>query len=292
MKALLEAGVHFGHQTRRWNPKMKPYIFGARNGIHIIDLQQTMQLFKEATDFVTDSVRQGKMVLFVGTKRQAQDAVREEAERCEMYYINNRWLGGLLTNWQTVSSSLQNYKDLEAMKESNYENQISKKAITRLERRRRKLEKNLVGIKQMERLPDAIVVIDPNKEQIAVKEARKMNIPVVALVDTNCDPEEINYVIPGNDDALRSVRLIVSKLADAVIEGVEMRKQEEEMVAKQEAEEAAEAELEVKVPETPVDKSEDELKPARAYVSEDDNAERDRRGGKAVRRRKKEEDDN
>jgi small subunit ribosomal protein S2 len=176
------------------------------------------------------------------------------------------------------------------MKESNYENQISKKAITRLERRRRKLEKNLIGIKQMEKLPDAIVVIDPNKEQIAVKEAQKMNIPVVALVDTNCDPEEINYVIPGNDDALRSVRLIVSKLADAVIEGVEMRKQEEEMVARQEAEEAAEDEVEVKVPETPVDKSEDELKPARAYVSEDDDS-RDRRGGKTVRRRPKDSED-
>ncbi|MBN2431787.1 MAG: 30S ribosomal protein S2 [Acidobacteria bacterium] len=292
MKALLEAGVHFGHQTRRWNPKMKPYIFGARNGIHIIDLQQTMQLFKEATDFISDTVRLEKKVLFVGTKRQAQDAVREEAERCNMYYINNRWLGGLLTNWQTVSGSLKSYKELEAMKETNYENQISKKAITRLERRRRKLEKNLVGIKDMDRLPDAIVVIDPNKEQIAVKEAQKMNIPVVALVDTNCDPEEINYVIPGNDDALRSVRLIVSKLADAVIEGMEMRKQEDEMVAKQEAEEAAAAEMEEKILESPVDKSESDLKPARAYVSEDDDAAaRARRGGKVVRRRKKESSD-
>jgi len=289
MKALLEAGVHFGHQTRRWNPKMKPYIFGARNGIHIIDLQQTMQLFKEATDFISDTVRQEKKVLFVGTKRQAQDAVREEAERCNMYYINNRWLGGLLTNWQTVSGSLQNYKELETMKENNYENQISKKAITRLERRRRKLEKNLVGIKNMERLPDAIVVIDPNKEQIAIKEARKMNIPVVALVDTNCDPEEINYVIPGNDDALRSVRLIVSKLADAVIEGKEMHKQDEEMIAKQQAEEEAALEAEEKIIEAPVDKSDSDLKPARAYVSEDESeASRERRGGKVVRRRKKE----
>lgn len=233
MKALLEAGVHFGHQTRRWNPKMKPFIFGDRNGIHIIDLQKTMQLFKEATDFVADNARAGKQILFVGTKRQAQDAVKEEASRCGMYYINNRWLGGLLTNWQTVSRSLEKYKGLDAMKEVNYAGQISKKNIARLERLRKKLEKNLAGIKTLDKRPDLLVIVDPSKEQIAVLESKKMKIPVVALVDTNCDPEPIDYIIPGNDDALRSVRLIVSKLADAVMEGRDMRKQDQEQVAKE-----------------------------------------------------------
>lgn len=233
MKALLEAGVHFGHQTRRWNPKMKPYIFGDRNGIHIIDLQKTLQLFKEATDFVAGQSRDGKRILFVGTKRQAQDAVKEEAERCGMYYINNRWLGGLLTNWQTVSRSLEKYKGLEAKKESNYADEISKKAVARLERQRRKLEKNLSGIRNLDAMPEVLIIVDPSKEEIAVLESNKLKVPVVALVDTNCDPEPINYVIPGNDDALRSVRLIVSKLADAVIEGHSMRKQAEEQAAKE-----------------------------------------------------------
>ena len=240
MKALLEAGVHFGHQTRRWNPKMKPYIFGARNGIHIIDLQQTMQLFKEATDFVTEMAQQGKRILFVGTKRQAQDAVREEAERCNMYFINNRWLGGLLTNWETVNGSLARYNELEEMKANNYEKEISKKAKTRLERRRKKLEKNLVGIRNMDRLPDVLVIIDPNKESIAVQEATKMNIPIVALVDTNCDPDNIDHIIPGNDDALRSVRLVTSKIADSVLEGVDLFEQEQQMQLKAAAEEAEE----------------------------------------------------
>jgi small subunit ribosomal protein S2 len=235
MKALLEAGVHFGHQTRRWNPKMKPYIFGDRNGIHIIDLQKTLQLFKEATDFVSHQSRDGKRILFVGTKRQAQDAVKEEAERCGMYYINNRWLGGLLTNWQTVSRSLEKYKGLEAQKEANYADQISKKAVARLERQRRKLEKNLSGIRHLDAMPEVIIIVDPSKEQIAVLESNKMKVPVVALVDTNCDPAPINYVIPGNDDALRSVRLIVSKLADAVIDGQAMRKQDQEQAAKEAA---------------------------------------------------------
>lgn len=248
MKALLEAGVHFGHQTRRWNPKMKPYIFGDRNGIHIIDLQKTMQLFKEATDFVAESARNNKRILFVGTKRQAQDAVKEEADRCGMYYINNRWLGGLLTNWQTVSKSIEKSKTLEEMKEHNYAGEISKKSVARLERHRRKLDKNLAGIRRMDNRPDVLVVIDPSKEQIAILESNKMKIPVVALVDTNCNPEPINYVIPGNDDALRSVRLIVSKLADAVIEGMNMRKQDEEQAAKEAAVAAAEAEAEPEKP--------------------------------------------
>jgi len=214
---------------------MKPYIFGDRNGIHIIDLQKTLQLFKEATDFVVDNARQGKRILFVGTKRQAQDAVREEADRCTMYYINNRWLGGLLTNWQTVSTSLEKYKRLEAMKETNYENEVSKKAKARLERQRRKLEKNLSGIRNLEGIPELLVIVDPSKEQNAVLEANKMKVPIVALVDTNCDPEMINYVIPGNDDALRSVRLIVSKLAEAVVEGRDLRNQDLEMVVKEQA---------------------------------------------------------
>jgi len=235
MKALLEAGVHFGHQTRRWNPKMKPYIFGDRNGIHIIDLQRTLQLFKEATDFVAESARQGKRILFVGTKRQAQDAVKEEAERCGMYYINNRWLGGLLTNWATVSRSLEKYKALEEKKEANYADEISKKAVARLERIRKKLEKNLSGIRHLDNIPELVIIVDPSKEQIAVLESRKKGVPIVALVDTNCNPEPIDYVIPGNDDALRSVRLIVSKLSDAVIEGVTMRKSELEQAAKEEA---------------------------------------------------------
>ena len=233
MKALLEAGVHFGHQTRRWNPKMKPYIFGDRNGIHIIDLQKTLQLFKEATDFVAGQSRDGKRILFVGTKRQAQDAVKEEAERCGMYYINNRWLGGLLTNWQTVSRSLEKYKGLEAQKENNYADEISKKAVARLERQRRKLEKNLSGIRHLDAMPEVLIIVDPSKEQIAVLESNKLKVPVVALVDTNCNPEPIDYVIPGNDDALRSVRLIVSKLADAVIDGHSMRKQAQEQAAKE-----------------------------------------------------------
>ena len=232
MKALLEAGVHFGHQTRRWNPKMKPYIFGDRNGIHIIDLQKTMHLFKEATDFVTDSARSGKRILFVGTKRQAQDAVKDEALRCNQHYINNRWLGGLLTNWQTVSKSIEKYKALEEMKERNYAGEVSKKQVARLERKRRKLEKNLSGLKNLDAMPQVLLIIDPSKEDIAVLEARKMGVKVVALVDTNCNPEPIDYVIPGNDDALRSVRLIVSKMADSVIEGQNMYKQDAEQAAR------------------------------------------------------------
>jgi len=256
MKALLEAGVHFGHQTRRWNPKMKPYIFGDRNGIHIIDLQKTLQLFKEATDFVADSARQGKRILFVGTKRQAQDAVKEEAERCGMYYINNRWLGGLLTNWATVSRSLEKYKTLEEKKEANYAGEISKKAVARLERIRKKLEKNLAGIRHLDQIPELVIIVDPSKEQIAVLESKKKGVPIVALVDTNCNPELIDYVIPGNDDAIRSCALIIRVIADAVAEGKQLlteaelkaeaeRKAAEEK-ARAEAEEAARIAAEAK----------------------------------------------
>jgi small subunit ribosomal protein S2 len=219
MKELLEAGVHFGHQTKRWNPKMKEYIFGERNGIYIIDLQKTLKLFKEAMQFVGDMARQGKNVLFVGTKRQAQEAVAEEATRCGQYYVNQRWLGGLLTNYQTVQRSIKRLKELDAMAESGEWGNRTKKEIIRLERERKHLQQNLAGIKDMPGLPDLLFVIDSNKEAIAVAEARRLGIPVVAVVDTNCDPDLVDWVIPGNDDALRAIRLFTNKIADAVIEG-------------------------------------------------------------------------
>jgi small subunit ribosomal protein S2 len=220
MKELLEAGVHFGHQTKRWNPKMKEYIFGERNGIYIIDLQKTLKMFKDAARFVGEMAAQGKIVLFVGTKRQAQEAIAEEATRCGMFYVNQRWLGGLLTNFATVQRSIKRLKDLEAMAtvEGGYAGR-PKKEIIRLDRERKHLEQNLAGIKDMPGLPDVLFVIDSNKEAIAVKEARRLGIPVVGVVDTNCDPDEVDYVIPGNDDALRAIRLFASKIADAVVEG-------------------------------------------------------------------------
>ncbi|MBI3933200.1 MAG: 30S ribosomal protein S2 [Acidobacteria bacterium] len=219
MKELLEAGVHFGHQTRKWNPKMKEYIFGERNGIHIIDLQKTLKLFKEASRFVAELAAANKTVLFVGTKRQAQEAIAEEAKRCEMYYINQRWLGGLLTNHITIQKSIQRLKELEAMSQDGRYEMLTKKEVGKLERERKHLEQNLSGIKEMHGLPDAIFVIDSNNEEIAVREARKLAIPVVAVVDTNCNPEQVNYPIPGNDDALRAIRLFTSKIAEAVLEG-------------------------------------------------------------------------
>ena len=222
MKELLEAGVHFGHQTKRWNPKMKEYIFGERNGIYIIDLQKTLKMFKEASKFVSDTAAEGKLVLFVGTKRQAQDAVAEEAKRCGMFYINHRWLGGLLTNWVTVQKSVKRLKELDEMATDGRYELLPKKEVIKLERERKHLQENLAGIKNLNRLPDALFVIDSNKEQIAVKEARKLGIPVVAVVDTNCDPTEVDYVIPGNDDALRAIRLFASKIADSVAEGAQL----------------------------------------------------------------------
>src|ERR1700746_2160258 len=222
MKELLEAGVHFGHQTKRWNPKMKEYIFGERNGIYIIDLQKTLKMFKEASKFVTDLTAAGKVILFVGTKRQAQDAIAEEATRCGMFYINQRWLGGLLTNWVTVQKSVKRLKELDEMATDGRYELLPKKEVIKLERERKHLQANLAGIKNLSRLPDAIFVIDSNKEQIAVREARKLGIPVVAVVDTNCDPSEVDYVIPGNDDALRAIRLFASKIADSVIEGTQL----------------------------------------------------------------------
>jgi small subunit ribosomal protein S2 len=223
MKELLEAGVHFGHQTKRWNPKMKPYIFGARNGIYIIDLQKTVRLFKNAYNFVTEAVRGGDNVMFVGTKKQAQDSVAEEAQRCGMYYINQRWLGGMLTNFSTVKQSIDRLKKLDAMFIDGTIEAYPKKEALKLGKEREKLEKTLGGIKGMGRLPGVIFVIDPKNEEIAVKEANKLGIKVVAIVDTNCDPDFIDYIIPGNDDAIRAIRLLTSKVADAVMEGVQAR---------------------------------------------------------------------
>ena len=221
MKELLEAGVHFGHQVRRWNPKMKEYIFGERNGIYIIDLQKTQRMFRDAIAFVTEAVAEdrGKTVLFVGTKRQAQDAVREEAERCGQYYVNQRWLGGLLTNFQTVQKSIKRLKELESMQTDGRYEKLTKKERIKLDREREGLNKNLSGIKSMTRLPDVVFIIDVRKEEIAVAEANRLGIPIVAVVDTNCSPEGIDYVIPGNDDALRAVRLFASRIADSILDG-------------------------------------------------------------------------
>ncbi|MDE1154239.1 MAG: 30S ribosomal protein S2 [Acidobacteriaceae bacterium] len=222
MKELLEAGVHFGHQTKRWNPKMKEYIFGERNGIYIIDLQKTLKMFKEASKFVSDLTATGKLVLFVGTKRQAQDAVAEEATRAGMPYINSRWLGGLLTNWVTVQKSVKRLTELDEMSVDGRYELLTKKEVIKLERERKALSTSLSGIKNMKRLPDAIFIIDSNNEAIAVSEARKLGIPVVAVVDTNCDPTVVDYVIPGNDDALRAIRLFTTKIADAAYEGTQL----------------------------------------------------------------------
>ncbi|MFL6446531.1 MAG: 30S ribosomal protein S2 [Bryobacteraceae bacterium] len=219
MKELLEAGVHFGHQTKRWNPKMKEYIFGERNGIYIVDLQKTLKLFKDAMRYVGEMAAQGKTVLFVGTKRQAQEAIAEEATRAGQFYVNQRWLGGLLTNIATVQRSIKRLKELDSMATENAYEGRAKKEVGRLERERKHLQQNLAGIKDMNGLPDLLFVIDSNKESIAVKEARKLGIPVVAVVDTNCDPDEVDYVIPGNDDALRAIRLFTTKISEAVIEG-------------------------------------------------------------------------
>jgi small subunit ribosomal protein S2 len=243
MKELLEAGVHFGHQTKRWNPKMKEFIFGERNGIYIIDLQKTLKMFKEASKFVQELAAEGKLLLFVGTKRQAQDAIAEEAQRCSMFYVNQRWLGGLLTNWMTIQKSIKRLKELDDMATDGRYELLPKKEVIKLERERKHLQANLAGIKDLGRLPDAVFVIDSNKEQIAVREARKLGIPVVAVVDTNCDPSEVDYVIPGNDDALRAIRLFASKIADSVVEGAQAAsdKQQAEFTAAQYASQEAEA---------------------------------------------------
>lgn len=244
MKQLLESGVHFGHQTRRWNPKMKSYIFGARNGIHIIDLQKTVRLFKLAYDFVAKIVSEGYPVLFVGTKKQARDSVIEESERCGMFNVVNRWLGGTLTNFQTIRKSIARLKELEAMKEDGSINRYKKKEILKMEKELFKLNRNLGGIKNMDELPGAVFVVDPKREKIAVKEARKLGIPLIAIADSNCDPDDIDFIIPGNDDAIRAIRLICSKIADACVEGHDIAEErlraEAELIREQEAAEEAE----------------------------------------------------
>ena len=246
IKQLLEAGVHFGHQTRRWNPKMKPFIFGKRNGVHIIDLQKSLPLFKEAVDFFTQLAAQGKTVLFVGTKSQDQETIEEEARRCGMYWVNNRWLGGLLTNFPTVQNSIKRYRELESMRENGHYDKLAKKEVARLERERKKFEKNLLGIKDIERCPDALFVVDSKQESIAIQEAAKLKIPIVAIVDTNSDPDLIDYLIPGNDDALRAIKLFAGTMADAILAGkavystrVDAEMKEAQVKAEKAAKEAA-----------------------------------------------------
>ncbi len=237
MKQLLEAGVHFGHQTRRWNPKMAEYIYTERNGIYIIDLQKSVGMVDDAYNAIKDIVADGGTILFVGTKKQAQDAIRTEAERCGMFYVNQRWLGGMLTNFKTIQSRVQRLKEIEAMAEDGTFDVLPKKEVIALKKEWEKLEKNLGGIKDMKRIPDAIFVVDPKKERICVQEAHILGVPLIGIADTNCDPEELDYVIPGNDDAIRAVKLIVSKMADAVIEanqGVQMAEASEEEAAEEE----------------------------------------------------------
>ena len=249
MKELLEAGVHFGHQTKRWNPKMKPYIFGARNGIYIIDLQKTVRMFKIVYDFIVETVANGKSVLFVGTKKQARESIYEEANRCEMFYVHNRWLGGMLTNFQTIKQSIDRLNYLNTIQNDGSINLFPKKERLKLGKERVKLDNNLGGIRSMGQLPGAIFIVDPRSEAIAVREGKRLNIPITAIVDTNCNPDEIDYIIPGNDDAIRAIRLITSRIADACIEGKELLAERQQAEADKEIEEeseitAASAELE------------------------------------------------
>ena len=236
MKQLLEAGVHFGHQTRRWNPKMAPYIFTERNGIYIIDLQKTVRKIDEAYMFVRDIAMEGKSILFVGTKKQAQESIEVEAKRCGMFYVNNRWLGGTLTNFRTMQTRIKRLNDIDAMEKNGQFDVLPKKEVIKLCAEREKLLKNLGGIREMKKLPGALFIVDPRKERIAVAEARTLGIPIVAIVDTNCDPDEIDYVIPGNDDAIRAVKLIAGKLADAVLEGKQGEQTEDDVPAEAAAE--------------------------------------------------------
>lgn len=245
MKQLLEAGVHFGHQTRRWNPKMAPYIFTERNGIYIIDLQKTVRKVDEAYQFVRNTVAEGGTVLFVGTKKQAQETIRQEAERCGMPYVNQRWLGGMLTNFQTIRSRIDRLEQLETMESDGSFELLPKKEVMQLQKEKERLERFLGGIRTLRRLPDAVFVVDPRKEKIAVAEAKKLGIPIIAIVDTNCDPDEIDYVIPGNDDAIRAVRLLTSKMADAVLEALEGQQVAEEEPASEVEEYVEEAEAQL-----------------------------------------------
>jgi small subunit ribosomal protein S2 len=240
MKELLEAGVHFGHQTKRWNPKMKPYIFGARNGIYIVDLQKTVRMFKNAYDFIVDTASKGKSVLFVGTKKQARESIYEEANRCEQYYVHNRWLGGMLTNFQTIKKSIDRLNYLNTIENDGSIELFPKKERLKLAKEREKLDSTLGGIRNMAKLPGAIFVIDPKNEGIAIREGRRLNIPIVAIVDTNCDPDEVDYAIPGNDDAIRSIRLVTSRIADACIEGQQRFTERKQADADKEVEEPSE----------------------------------------------------
>ena len=240
MKELLEAGVHFGHQTKRWNPKMKPYIFGARNGIYIVDLQRTVRMFKTAYDFVVDTVAAGKPLLFVGTKKQARDSIYEEANRCEMFYVHNRWLGGMMTNFQTIRQSIDRLNYLNNIQMDGSIEMFPKKEQLKLAKARVKLDNNLGGIRTLNGLPGAMFVVDPKNEAIAVREGRRLNIPIIAIVDTNCDPDDIDYIIPGNDDAIRAIRLITSRMADACIEGSQRLAEKQQAEADKDMEEESE----------------------------------------------------
>lgn len=269
MKELLEAGVHFGHQTRRWNPKMKPYIFGARNGIHIIDLQKTVSLFSTVNDFIVNTVAEGYSLLFVGTKKQAHESIVEESERCGMFYVVNRWLGGTLTNFQTITKSVSRLKELESMKSDGTLSRYTKKEALKMEKELVKLEKVLGGIKDMDELPGAVFIVDSKKENIAVKEARKLGIPVIAIADTNCDPDEIDYIIPGNDDAIRAIRLICSKIADACIEGHDLVEERLRAEAQLSEEEGTQEEERI----TPPESEEEEKGPEVVIVSKKEASE-------------------
>ena len=279
MKELLEAGVHFGHQTRRWNPKMKPFIFGKRNGIHIVDLQKTLQHFDEAADFIRDLAANGHNVLFVGTKRQAQDAIKEEAVRCGMFYMNHRWLGGTMTNFRTIRKSIDRFKEIESTLAAE-DSHLTKKERIRLERERRKMERALGGIKDMENLPEALFVIDTVHEHIAVKEANRLGIPVIAVVDTNCDPEEVDFPIPGNDDAIRAIRLFTSRIADSVLEGLNLA--DERFVGPEEEEAAADDEAEATADVEAVEAEETTSKDATEAASAEPKAADDEKAGAAA----------
>ena len=259
MKELLEAGVHFGHQTKRWNPRMKPYIFGARNGIYIIDLQKTVRMFRTAYDFIADTVAAGKSVLFVGTKKQARESIYEEANRCEMYYVHNRWLGGMLTNFQTIKKSIERLNYLNSIENDGSINMFPKKERLKLAKERIKLDNTLGGIKDMHQMPGAIFVVDPKCEAIAVREGRRLGIPIVGIVDTNCNPNDIDYIIPGNDDAIRATRLLASRMADACIDG-RKRREERRQAEKDKAGEESQSEL---------DAASAELKPGERKVISD-----------------------
>jgi small subunit ribosomal protein S2 len=266
MKQMLEAGLHFGHQTRRWNPKMKPYIFGPRNGIYIINLDKTMKLFRQAYDFIAQEIAKGGYLLFVGTKRQAQTIIKEEAERCDMFFINHRWLGGTLTNFQTIKKAVDRLKSIEAMQEDGSISRFPKKEILLMEKERVKLDRNIGGIKNMRSMPAAVFVIDPNKEQIAVKEAIKLDIPVIALTDTNCNPDGLSYIVPGNDDAIRAIKLITSAIADAVLDGRSQFKEQEAI--KEEMVEQALAESTEEVAEEVADETAVEIDPETGPAAE------------------------